>query len=401
MTDFKRIATAVADQPLPAAVVDLEAFDHNVELYRDALSRHRATLRVATKSIRCPSLIRRALDRGGRSFAGLMTFSAAETELLAGKGFDDLLLGYPIATRLEADRIAGLAARGVGVRVVVDHLEHLRLLGAAAVAAGASITVCIDVDMSTRLPGVGHVGVRRSPLQTPSDVLALAEAVARTPGLHLDALLGYEAQVAGLADHNPRNAPWLDPVRRRIKQHAVPLIARRRRDVLAALAAAEHTIRVFNGGGSGSLTSTLADPSVSEITVGSAFIDPLLFDHYEGLALRPALFFALRVVRVPAPRMVTCAGGGYVASGPPGADRLPEPVYPPGLQPLPMESFGEVQTPFAVARDAAEPHVGDVVLCRPAKAGELAERFAHYTLVDHDGTPHTSPTYRGLGSSFT
>jgi D-serine deaminase-like pyridoxal phosphate-dependent protein len=154
-----------------------------------------------------------------------------------------------------------------------------------------------------------------------------------------------------------------------------------------------------NGGGTGSLHSTLGDPAVTEVTVGSGFYCPHLFDGFADLPLRPAAFFALGVVRASDADHVTCAGGGYVASGPPGPDRLPLVHSPPGLEPVELEGFGEVQTPFKLVGQA-RPDIGDPIVCRHAKAGELMERFDEVHLIRGDEIETTVPTYRGLGGSF-
>src|SRR5205814_8125896 len=117
-----------------------------------------------------------------------------------------------------------------------------------------------------------------------------------------------------------------------------------------------------------------------------------LFDGYAGLPLQPALAFALQVVRRPAPGLVTCLGGGWIASGQAGADRLPKPIWPAGASLLPAEGAGEVQTPVR-----ADVPLGAPVLFRPAKSGEPAEHFAEYLLVRGDRIVERAPTYRGLG----
>ena len=119
---------------------------------------------------------------------------------------------------------------------------------------------------------------------------------------------------------------------------------------------------------------------MTELTAGSGFYAPTLFDRYSSFSLRPAAMFALPVVRRPGGRTVTLLGGGYHASGPAGKDRLPEPHLPAGLRLDPMEGAGEVQTP--VTGDAARSlPVGANVYMRHAKAGELCERFDTLHLV--------------------
>src|SRR5262249_22582616 len=139
--------------------------------------------------------------------------------------------------------------------------------------------------------------------------------------------------------------------------------------------------------------------SVTEVTAGSGFLDSHLFDRYRGLTLAPAAFFALQAARRPGPRLVTCHGGGYVASGAPGEDRLPRPVHPAGARLLPLAGAGEVQTPIALA-PGTDVALGAPVLFRHAKAGELAEHFAEYLLVSKGQIVDRARTYRGEGKCF-
>src|SRR5699024_2300431 len=75
-----------------------------------------------------------------------------------------------------------------------------------------------------------------------------------------------------------------------------------------------------NGGGTGSIETTRTEDAVTEIAAGSGLIGPGLFDGYHGFCPRPALLLGLSVVRRPARGVATLLGGGWVASGVPGAD---------------------------------------------------------------------------------
>jgi D-serine deaminase-like pyridoxal phosphate-dependent protein len=158
-------------------------------------------------------------------------------------------------------------------------------------------------------------------------------------------------------------------------------------------------LELVNGGGTGSLEATASEEVVTEVTAGSGFYDSVLFDHYRSLHLRPAAAFAMPVVRKPSTRIATVLGGGYIASGPPGKDRLPEPYLPPGLRLDSFEGAGEVQTPV-LGEAAASLEVGDRVYFRHAKAGELCERFTNLYLVEGGRIVDEVPTYRGEGKCF-
>ncbi len=389
----------LAGEPLPAAVVDLDALEQNQDLLLERLGPG-LTLRLASKSVRVPAVMRLLIERGGARFRGLMTFSAAETAMLAGRGFDDLLLAYPVGRRHDARQVAELAARGVRVYATVDAPDQVELFAEAARRVGTVISLCVDVDASWRpLGGAVHFGVRRSPVRSGDAARAVAAVIRETEGVSLAAVLAYEAQVAGIRERNPMSR-HLDPIRRFIKRRSEPLARDRRAEVLAALRADGHEVGVVNGGGTGSVVSTSADPSVTEVTAGSGFFCSHLFDGYDGLPLQPAAFFALAVVRRSDPDHVTLGGGGYVASGGAGPDRLPIVHLPRHLSPLGLEGFGEVQTPLRRGEDARELKLGDPVLCRHAKAGELMERFNEVLLVRGEEIVQRAPTYRGLGGCF-
>ena len=156
---------------------------------------------------------------------------------------------------------------------------------------------------------------------------------------------------------------------------------------------------LINAGGTGSLETTRLEDVVTEVTVGSAFYAPTLFDRYDAFQLRPAAMYAMPVVRRPGPGVATVLGGGYPASGAAGKDRLPEPYLPEGLSLDSMEGAGEVQTPV-VGAAADRLGVGDRVYFRHAKAGELCERFDTLRLISDGEVVDEVPTYRGEGRTY-
>ena len=375
----------------PFALVDLDAMWANG---RELLARAQGTpIRVASKSVRCRALLAAILERDP-GFRGLMTFTLAESLWLHGHGFRDLLLAYPSADRGALAELAALDSGDAPI-LMVDSVEGLDLIEAAAGAGPRPLRVCIDLDVGWwPLGGRLKVGAKRSPLRTPEDARALAQEIVRRPRFELAALMGYEAHIAGLGDR-PLGKRLQGPLIRLMKRLSAAEIAERRAAVVAAVREVA-PVAIVNGGGTGSIHTTRREPAVTEITAGSGFFAPTLFDRYSDFELTPAAMFAMPVVRRPGGATATLLGGGYHASGAAGRDRLPAPYLPRGLRLDPQEGAGEVQTPVSGAA-AASLRIGGRVYLRHAKAGELCERFNSLHLVSGGEIVDVVPTYRGEG----
>lgn len=386
-----------AELEAPFAFVDLDAMWANADAMLERAGGK--PIRVATKSIRCRVLLE-AILRHDQGFAGLMTYTLPETLWLAEQGFEDLLLAYPTA---DAGALGELALRSVaspeGAPVVsIDCVEHLDAIESVLGAGAAPVRVCVDVDAGWRaLRGRVKVGPKRSPVHTVEQAVALAREIEARPQIELVALMAYEGQIAGVPDQPPR---------RRLRGAAIRFMQRRsaaelaeRRAAIVAAVGEFSDLEIVNGGGTGSLELTAAEAAVTEVTAGSGFYAPALFDHYSRFSLTPAAGFALPIVRKPSPRVATALGGGYLASGSGDQARLPATWLPPGLSLDPEEGAGEVQTPL-LGEAAADLAIGDRAYLRHAKAGELCERFETLHLVEGEEIVDAVPTYRGEGQAF-
>jgi D-serine deaminase-like pyridoxal phosphate-dependent protein len=394
---WSRLEHAVAshEEPLatPLMVVDLDAFEANAaDLVRRADGK---PIRVASKALRVPALLQRALARDG--FRGVLASTLAEALWLEDQGIsDDIVVAYPTVDRTALAALVASPQAAARITLMIDDEAHLDVVDSVRASQAVPVRVAIDIDAGLRM-GRQHIGPKRSPLHDVEAVTALAGSVVDRRGFRLVGAMTYEGQVAGVPDDVPtQRARSL--VVRRLKSLSLSQLAGRRREIAAALAQITE-LEFWNAGGSGSVAEAAADPVVTEVAAGSGLLVPTLFDHYQSFEPRPAAFFGLPVTRRPAPEIVTVHGGGLVASGAAGADRLPTPWAPPGLSLTALEGAGEVQTPVT-GHAAALLEIGDLVWFRHAKSGEPFEHTRSVQLLSGDRFRDEVPTYRGHGLAF-
>jgi len=392
--DYGYYRRAFAGHTMPFAWLDLDLLDENIRaVLGRAGSKH---VRVASKSVRSVAVLRRILA-ASPVFRGLMCFTAREAVWLAGQGFDDLLIGYPTWHPADLAAVARATADGAHITLMVDSIAHVEQAESVAREHNTRLPLCLEVDMTLTIPGL-HFGVWRSPLQTADLARPVIERIAGSHDVYLDGVMGYEAQVAGVGDNYPGQLAKNTLVRR-LKGRSVRVDAERRAAVVALAESLCGPLRFVNGGGTGSMATTRQESAVTELTVGSGFYSPALFDNYHDFRFQPAAGYAIEIARIPAPGVYTCLGGGYSASGGAGKDRLPSVHLPAGAQLDPLEGAGEVQTPIHY-RGPERLALGDPILMRHAKAGELCERFTHLTCIQNGAIMDEVTTYRGEGQCF-
>ncbi|MEZ0580316.1 alanine racemase [Nocardioides sp. MH1] len=381
-------ATARLDPPF--AALDLGALRANADdLVRRAGGK---PVRVASKSVRCRWVVEEVLRLPG--YAGVLALTLPEALWLADR-VDDVVVGYPTADRAALAALAADPRLAARVTLMVDSVESLAFLRAHLPAAAPAIRICLELDAALRI-GRLHLGARRSPTRDAGALGALASEVAADARFRLVGVMGYEGQIAGVGDDGPDRLRRLPT--RAVQAASAWELARRRAAAVAAVRSVAD-LEFVNGGGTGSIERTVREQAVTEVAAGSGLYGPALFDQYRAFTPAPAAYFTTAVVRRPAPGIVTVQGGGWIASGPVGADRQPVPVWPEGLALTAAEGAGEAQTPL-VGEVADRLRLGDRVWWRHAKAGEFCERVSSLVLVADGAVVGSVPTYRGDGHAF-
>src|SRR5579884_2454209 len=281
--DYAYYKAVFAGQPMPFAYLDLDLLARNIG---DILKRAQGKkIRLASKSLRSVWVLRHLLA-AAPTFQGIMSFSAREAAYLASQGFDDLLIGYPCWHEEDIAAIARPTANGKTITLMIDSIEHVAQLEKVAQRFDVRLPLCLDIDMALQVPGL-HFGTWRSPVKTPSSARRIIERILASKYVYLDGLMGYEAQIAGVGDNVPGQAAK-NALIQQLKRRSVKEVAERRLALVELIRSYGISLRFVNGGGTGSLSSTSQEEVVTEITVGSGFYSPTLFDLYREFRYQSA-----------------------------------------------------------------------------------------------------------------
>ncbi len=392
--DYTYYKNVFAGHTLPFAYLDLDLLGQNIgEVVARAEQKR---VRLASKSLRSVAVIQRILA-ASPAFQGIMSFTAPEAVYLASQGIQDILIGYPTWHPNDIAAVARATADGASITLMIDSVEHVEQVERVASEHGVRLPLCLDIDMATQFPGL-HFGVWRSAVKGPEQARPIIECILASSHVWLDGLMGYEAQIAGVGDQVVGQSVKSALIRQ-LKRRSIHEIAARRTALIELIASYGLPLRFVNGGGTGSMLTTCMEPLVTEITVGSGFYAPALFDSYRDFHYAPAAGFAIEIVRRPSSTLYTCLGGGYIASGSTGAEKQPRPYLPAGASLTANEGAGEVQTPIRYKGDI-KLNLGDPIFMRHSKAGELCERFTHLLIVSDGAVTDKVTTYRGDGQCF-
>ena len=305
------------------------------------------------------------------------------------------------------DRGPGSAAGAGGRRgrPAAHHGDHrlgrppgLHRRGASARATRRSgsawISTCPGV-RCTRGPVV-QVGTWRSPLRTPAEAALFAETVAASGrGSRWSACSATRGRSRAWATRRPaarcgpRSCRRCRPARRRSCASAGP-----RR---SAASARSTPLEFVNGGGTGSLESTAADKSVTELAAGSGLVGPTLFDAYREVppAGRPCCT-RCRWCGGPGRGWPPLFSGGYVASGTGTPDRLPTPFRPAGLRLTRVEGAGRGADPGARHRGRRAQRSATGSGCGTPRAASWPSGLTAYHLIS-PGEPEAVRPFPPIG----
>jgi D-serine deaminase-like pyridoxal phosphate-dependent protein len=269
------IGLPVSELDTPALLLDLDRLQHNTDRMAGHFRQRGVQWRPHAKAFKCPAIAHR-LRRAGA--IGVTVAKVSEAEVMAAGGIDDILIAHLVVGPSKVARLAALQ-RQADVKATVDHPAQVAPLGRAAVAAGTTIGLLVDVDL----------GMHRTGAASADDAVALARQVASTQGLRFDGLMGYEGHTLMIVDPAEKRA-------------AITAAIGKLLEARDAVEAAGWKCRIISAGGSGSYQYSADIPGLTEIQAGGGIFACQYYTqvcHVVGHL--PAISLLASVVSRPAP----------------------------------------------------------------------------------------------------
>ncbi|MDX2158317.1 MAG: DSD1 family PLP-dependent enzyme [Hyphomicrobiaceae bacterium] len=350
---------AMSEIDTPALLIDLDAFERNLQRMAAFTAKAGVRLRPHAKTHKSPIIGLRQMALGA---VGLCCQKVSEAEAMVEGGIPDVYVSNEIVGARKLDRLAALAHQA-RVMVAVDNEAAVEALGAAARRAGVRIRTLVEIDC----------GANRCGVPPGAPAVALAERVAREPGLAFGGLQSYQGRAQHMRSLDERKAAIA---------RAVEVTA----DTVAALRRAGLDCEVVGGAGTGTFEIEGASGVYNELQAGSyCFMDAdyarnrkadgTRFDTFEH-----ALFVLATVMSTPvADRAVLDAGLKAFSfdSGPPEVHGLAGAVYE-----RPSDEHGGLD----LAACNERPALGDKLLLIPGHCDPTVNLHDWYIGVRGMGT---------------
>ncbi|MBI1397255.1 MAG: DSD1 family PLP-dependent enzyme [Betaproteobacteria bacterium] len=293
----------------PALLLDLDAFEFNLDALDASLAGRNVRVRPHAKSHKCPAIARRQIARGA---VGVCCQKVSEAEALVDGGIANVLVSNEVVGATKLARLARLARRAK-MLVLADDAENVRALQKAAEEAGVELEVLVELDV-----GAGRCGVAPGEPAAALAGLIVAQGNLRFGGIH-----AYQ----GGAQHLRTVAE---------REHAIAKATTLVRETLAALRDKGIAVPVVTGAGTGTYPIEASGGVYGEIQPGSyVFMDADYGRNLDGegrpvATFRQSLFILATVMSRPSPtRAIVDVGlkAHSVDSGMPVVADIPGATY--------------------------------------------------------------------------
>ncbi|MFN7930270.1 MAG: DSD1 family PLP-dependent enzyme [Blastocatellia bacterium] len=237
-----------SDLVTPCLLLDLDAFEGNLNKMAAHCKASNINLRPHGKSHKCPEIALRQRKAGA---IGLSVATIREAQAMAAAGITGMLITSELIGRPKIERLLQVVRKAPDTLTIVDDLTHAQELNEAAGGAKLKLNVMIDVD-----PGGKRTGVASG-----APTIALAEKLMKLPHLKLHGIhcySGSSAHVQGFEARRQHSMNAMLPAIEtftQLKQRGLPL-------------------NILSGGSTGTYNIDPAFKGMSELQCGSyVFMD--------------------------------------------------------------------------------------------------------------------------------
>ena len=333
----------------PALIVDLDAFEGNLDTMASLAAAAGVKLRPHAKTHKSPVVARLQMARGA---VGQCVQKVAEAEVLAWGGVSDILVSNEVVSPAKLARLAALT-HIAKVAVCVDSLEGIALIEAAAREAGVRLTVLVEIDV-----GAGRCGIAPGP-----EVVTFAKRIADSPHLRFGGLQAYH----GGAQHQRTPEERLA---------SITVAARMTRAVVELLNGAELHCPIVGGAGTGTFALEAASGVFTELQVGSyAFMDADYGRNTPAPPFKNALFVLSSAMSVPRPGLAVVDAGHKAVAVDSG---LPLVWNRPGVT---YVGASDEHGNLALSAEAEPIRLGERVMLVPGHCDPTVDRYDWYVGV--------------------
>ena len=284
----------------PALWVDLDRLEDNIQRLAAHFRQAGVQWRPHTKGVKTPAIAHKMLEAGA---IGVTCAKLGEAEVMAAAGIKDILVANQIVGPQKIARLVNLR-RHADVKVIVDCIDNVQEIGAAAIAKGVTVGVLVEI----------NVGMDRAGVLPGEPAVALAKQIAATPGVAFKGLQTWEGHTLTLTDPTEK--------RRGIEESIARFV-----DTAQQCREAGLPVEIISAGGSGTYQITPFLPGITEIEAGGAIYCDMTYQEW-GVTLEPALFLQSIVTSRPTPTRIICDAGfktlprGFAAPKPIGIDHV-------------------------------------------------------------------------------
>lgn len=347
-----RVGQRLEEVDTPALVVDLDAFERNIEALQKAVAGKGVRVRAHAKTHKCPEIAKRQITAGA---IGVCCQKVSEAEAMVEGGIADVLVSNEVVGAPKVARLAELARRAK-LGVCVDSAQGVRELR----ASGAKLDVYIELEV-----GMGRCGVAPG-----EPAVALAKEIAASPGLRFAGLQAYNGRAQHMRTMQER-------------RNAIEFASRKISETRKLLDKENLACPIVTGAGSGTFMFEVGSGAWNEIQPGSYVFMDVDYARNEWAPPLPrfehSLFVLATAMSRPSDSVAIVDAGlkaSSVDSGMPGVWSRPGLSYTKA-----SDEHGWIEVTATAAAGTKAPGLGDKLLLVPGHCDPTVNLYDWYVCI--------------------